>query len=125
MKTCTKCGVEKPRTEFYDHPKNKTGKQSRCKICTVLAGRESQYRIRYNMSLQDKEDMIKAQGNQCAICGYYFQKGKEKHVHVDHCHDTLKVRGILCSYCNTGIGLLKNSPEIMQNAIKYIQNSLK
>lgn len=77
------------------------------------------------MSIQDKEDMIKAQNNQCAICGYFFEKGKEKHVHVDHCHDTLKVRGILCTYCNTGIGFLKNSPDIMENAIKYIKNSLK
>lgn len=56
------------------------------------------------------------QDNRCAICG-----DKTKLV-VDHCHVTDQVRGMLCSKCNTGIGLLKNSSEILIRASNYVIN---
>lgn len=41
--------------------------------------------------------------------------------HLDHCHDTLKIRGILCVRCNQGIGCMQEDIEIMNNAIKYLE----
>lgn len=69
--------------------------------------------------------MLKNQGGVCAICGKpetsTHKSGTMKSLAVDHCHATGKVRGLLCSACNHGIGHLKDSKEIMRAAIKYIE----
>lgn len=53
-------------------------------------------------------------GRKCCICGV------RKKLHIDHNHDTGKIRGVLCSQCNTGIGMLKESPAILGSAIQYL-----
>ena len=119
MKSCIKCGESKPLSEFYKHPYKKDGKQSHCKTCMIETTSTRQYRVKYNMTREDRDSMIKSQNYQCAICGYFFKS--EKHTHIDHCHTTGKIRGILCSYCNMAIGLLKDSTEIIENAAKYLK----
>ena len=57
----------------------------------------------------------------CAICGNEGN-GKWKKLCVDHCHTNLKVRGLLCNKCNTGIGYFKDSPELLNKAIQYIES---
>lgn len=65
------------------------------------------------------EEMLKAQGGVCAICFHVSEDGRQ--LCVDHCHKTGKIRGLLCSACNTGIGLMKDDVSLMENAIKYLQ----
>jgi len=64
------------------------------------------------------------QGGKCSICGSImenvFNKVTGKRVAVDHCHDTLAVRGLLCTSCNSAIGLLKEDTKILTAAITYI-----
>lgn len=55
----------------------------------------------------------------CAIC----HKPEDIKLAVDHCHDTGKIRGLLCKRCNMGIGLLGDSPEITLNATLYLQRA--
>ena len=119
MKTCIKCGETKPLSEFYKHATNRSGKQSHCKTCMIESAGTRQYRVKYNMTREDRQNLIDQQNGQCAICGYFFKS--EKHTHIDHCHTTNKIRGILCSYCNVALGLLKDSPEILESAIKYLK----
>jgi hypothetical protein len=61
------------------------------------------------------------QGSKCAICG-----GVEiKHVYgwpTDHCHSTGDIRGILCTSCNSGLGLFKDDIKRLQAAIAYLKN---
>ena len=64
-----------------------------------------------------KEQLL-SYGNKCKLCG--LQPETVMDLHVDHDHKTGKVRGLLCNNCNTGIGLLKESPDILRNAIKYL-----
>jgi uncharacterized Zn finger protein (UPF0148 family) len=85
-------------------------------------------RTKYNLTLEQFDSMFKKQNGKCAICGFQFvdwktptTKGK-KDIHVDHNHSTNKVRGLLCSRCNVGIGLLKENISILQSAIKYLSN---
>ena len=59
--------------------------------------------------------MAQEQNNVCLICK------QEKKLVVDHCHDTGTVRGLLCSECNTSIGLLKETPQYFVNAIQYLE----
>ncbi|MFI2736126.1 endonuclease VII domain-containing protein [Streptomyces sp. NPDC018711] len=61
--------------------------------------------------------MIRAQGGLCIICL------RAPAVHVDHCHKTGRVRGVLCFNCNTGIGLLKERPDRIRRAIRYLEGT--
>lgn len=53
----------------------------------------------------------------CAICKRSFENVK---VYVDHCHTTLRVRGLLCPRCNSGLGMFRDSSEFLQRAIDYV-----
>jgi hypothetical protein len=62
--------------------------------------------------------MILSQDNKCNICKNKFVDKKK--IHIDHDHESKKVRGLLCINCNIGIGMLKDSQEILQSAINYL-----
>lgn len=65
--------------------------------------------------------LIDKQGNACAICRAAFILGVLKDVHIDHCHRTGVVRGLLCSRCNLGIGLFKDDHERLSAAAEYVK----
>lgn len=86
--------------------------------------REIQYKRRYGITIEQFDEMVRSQGNRCAICSDEFKpKRKNMTIHVDHCHETMKVRGLLCSRCNVGIGLLNDSIERLKIAIEYLSNA--
>ncbi len=74
---------------------------------------------KYNMTLADFDRMLESQGGACAICGTTESIGRGR-LHVDHNHNTGKVRGLLCSNCNCGIGYLKESVGMLSKAIQYL-----
>ena len=71
----------------------------------------------YGITLEEKREMIAEQKGLCAICARELVK---KLTHVDHCHKTGVIRGILCNNCNTGIGMLKDDPKLLRAAIEYL-----
>jgi len=78
----------------------------------------------YNLTKEDYEKLLLKQNNQCAICkNEKSQTSKTEWLFVDHCHETGKIRGLLCNQCNIGIGSFKDNISLMENAIKYILNS--
>lgn len=81
----------------------------------------------YGISLAEYADIAAKQNNKCAICfnpETQFRGNRLRALAVDHCHTTGKVRGLLCSDCNTGIGKLKDDPKILQSAIRYLEKHL-
>ena len=74
-----------------------------------------------DMTLQDYADLLEYQGGGCAICGVKEDQSYD-HMPVDHCSKTGKVRGILCSHCNRGIGLFEHNADMMNDAIEYMKN---
>lgn len=83
-----------------------------------------QYKRRYGITVEQFDAMVKAQGGRCAICAETFKPKRRKlAIHVDHCHDSLKVRGLLCARCNVGIGLLNDSIERLKIAIDYLSRA--
>ena len=66
------------------------------------------------------EKRLKEQDNKCAICK--TSDPGETNWHADHCHDTGQQRGILCKKCNTGIGMLNDSIELVESALKYLNH---
>jgi hypothetical protein len=62
--------------------------------------------------------MLADQDGRCAIC---YTEANGRMWHIDHCHDTGKVRGILCDICNRGIGNLKDDPKLLRQAAEYLE----
>lgn len=71
-------------------------------------------------------EMLNNQKHVCAICKnpetvLWKKRNEIKPLCIDHCHNTGKIRGLLCSRCNSAIGLIKDSTEILQSAIEYLK----
>jgi len=71
---------------------------------------------KYNMTLEQYKALAKKQNNRCAIC---YNDGVV--LNVDHCHDTGKVRGLLCSSCNRGLGFLGDTVKGVKRALDYLK----
>lgn len=81
------------------------------------------YRMKhsYGLSREEYEKMVIDQNNSCAICSDSF---KEKiKPFVDHDHVTKKVRGLVCTHCNRGLGAFKDDPTNLSRAIVYLMKS--
>ena len=79
----------------------------------------------FGITLEDYNNMLKAQNNVCAICSkpettYDSKHKKVRSLSVDHCHTTGKVRGLLCAHCNHAIGKFNDDISLIQNAINYL-----
>lgn len=78
----------------------------------------------YGLTVAGYDQMADLQGNTCAICGrpetMPSVSGEAKRLAVDHCHQSGKVRGLLCSDCNTALGLLQDDPRVILRAADYL-----
>jgi nitrate/TMAO reductase-like tetraheme cytochrome c subunit len=77
---------------------------------------------RYGITYEQYMDMVKQQKNKCKICKRHRSTFKNT-LNVDHDHITGKVRGLLCTSCNRGIGYLADSIKLLKEAIIYLQES--
>lgn len=75
------------------------------------------YGISYDAYLHMKHQ----QDDRCVICGTHHDDSPKGLV-VDHCHETGKVRRLLCSHCNTGLGHFKDNPELLKKAAEYLED---
>jgi hypothetical protein len=80
--------------------------------------RGTQFKRKYGISVSDYDRMFLQQSGLCAICSSQSNDGRR--LHVDHCHDTGKVRGLLCNRCNKGLGLFRDDPDLLSIAAGYI-----
>lgn len=80
--------------------------------------RNSAFKQKYGITLEERDAMLEAQDGRCAICGT-DQPGK-RGFFVDHNHATGKVRALLCHRCNSGLGYLQESVSFLQKAIEYL-----
>lgn len=80
---------------------------------------------KYGITLVQYKDMLKAQDEKCAICK--TDKADKRNVYrkfsVDHSHVTGAIRGLLCSACNTGIGLFTDDITKLKSAIAYLERN--
>ena len=83
--------------------------------------RKSYYlKFTYGISLDQFNSLLTKQNNCCAICNRVSPTGYNWH--VDHCHKTGRIRGILCSKCNQGLGMFEENIISIKKAIEYLDN---
>ncbi len=82
----------------------------------VARFREKRHMLMYGLTAEDYQRLLAAQNGACAVCN----EKSERRLCVDHCHATGEVRGLLCSNCNTAIGLLDDDPDRMLAAALYV-----
>lgn len=75
----------------------------------------------YGITLDQYKNLVSAQGNECAICKIAFSDVLSGH--VDHCHTTGTIRGVLCGKCNAAIGLFSDNTAFLQSAIYYLESN--
>jgi hypothetical protein len=78
---------------------------------------------KFGITLEEYDRRLEEQNFGCAICGQpetSTYKGTVRRLAVDHDHETGEIRGLLCGSCNSGIGLLKEDPEILLAAVDYL-----
>ena len=148
-KICSKCKTYKKRGCFYKDKSKRFEISSRCKECIkkysvrpknhkeTIRERSKRWRKdnkelytnavtnstlkkKYGITLDDYNLMYKEQKGVCAICDLEELSGKR--LAVDHCHETGKVRGLLCFACNTSLGKFNDSISTLESAINYLKN---
>lgn len=78
----------------------------------------------YGISKEDFFSLLEKQDNKCALCGKTFVSLFGRDLCIDHCHDTNKIRGLLCMPCNVGLGMLGDNEEGLMKALEYIRGEL-
>lgn len=125
--SCVSCNTKRNLHKLYNkelmapyRTKEKSSKKLKTWRVKNPEKLEEQYHrkrlAKYNITQETFDNMLLTQEGKCAICADTLT---EKFT-VDHNHDTGKVRGLLCYKCNSGIGLLKDSVELLSLAIKYL-----
>lgn len=136
-KRCSVCRDYKPFDSFYkDCNKNSsTGLRPECIPCRQKREHGYYYadksktrrRIRkylYGISNEEFEQMWSQQSGKCDMCKAEMTKEyghKRNTCHIDHCHSTGKVRGLLCLQCNSLLGMARDNKSILLNAINYLE----
>lgn len=117
----------------HGHVSKRYTSNSVCYECSLTVfkekrrGKERQYSIsKYGITPDQYDKMLIAQNGVCKICKQPEQsmngaKTKLKLLAIDHCHDTTKVRALLCSRCNIGIGCFKHDPDLLKKAALYCE----
>lgn len=148
-KLCSKCKITQVITEFNKSSKTKDGFYPMCNSCSKKAKQQSRIKnpvtkeqriayvnsykkqhesrrknyekrrnlVQFGITEQEYNLRFKEQNGVCAICK---NVSANKLLAVDHCHITMEVRGLLCSNCNTALGLFKDSIENLLIAIDYL-----
>ena len=100
------------------HPSSASdGLATLCKSCKAVKGRVGHLKRHYGLTEAERDEMVASQTGLCVICP------KVPAVHVDHCHKTGRVRGVLCFNCNSAIGKLGDDPDAVRRAAVYLEGN--
>ncbi len=125
---CNSCNEVLLVSEFHIKKDIKHNKHYRfnspCKICAnvnrdVNYHKAYQRKRNYNLTTEEYDVKLHFQNYSCAICNIH-RDDYSKDFAVDHCHETGKVRALLCNNCNVGLGFFKDSSSIIKKAIAYL-----
>ena len=146
---CYKCLKEKIEFEFYKRTNRPRGREYHCKTCqnkltkeynkkhpekvkiwnknrdkspkTIATNKDRLFRFNFGITLKEYYKILDSQNSVCAICKKKEMTTKKKMLGIDHNHNTGKIRGLLCSKCNSLLGFSNDNINILNNAKKYLK----
>lgn len=144
---CIRCHVRKALSGFHRDRHDEHGRSRRCKLCANTASNKYYHDVRsgfrkrgrqisaverayfrrrnlrrHGITPEQWDALFASQGGACASCrGVFPPSENNRDRHTDHDHETGRVRGILCSRCNTGIGLASEDPERLRMMARYLE----
>lgn len=95
-----------------------------CDNCAEVGHDRRRMEKAYGMTLEEYAKLVEDHAGNCAICGgqgFELVPGQKNLLVIDHCHSTLKVRGLLCHNCNRALGLFQDNVESLKKAIEYLE----
>lgn len=113
------------------HPDRRHAGRGMCEGCWTRSYRDRdrdgdrvkrkdyQLRATYGITLEQFNALFEAQGSACALCKKGVEAERDRH--VDHCHETGNIRGVLCFTCNKALGALGDTPESIRAALEYVE----
>ncbi|MBZ6103812.1 endonuclease VII domain-containing protein [Streptomyces olivaceus] len=116
-KLCRSCGEVKPHSEWHRNATASDGLSTRCKACRAVEGRAGHLKRQYGITEMERDALVASQGGACCICL------AAPAAHVDHCHETGRVRGVLCFSCNAALGQFKDRPDAIRRAAAYVEGN--
>lgn len=137
MRLCSSCKELRPNTAFLVRYNRKRGKlyPTACDVCRRQARkryrasnprviksveRASKLKQRYGLTPEGYKHLLCSQDSKCAICRSANPGGTKRNFHVDHCHVTKRVRGLLCDKCNRGLGFFNDDVNVLARAVDYM-----
>ena len=117
---CAKCTLVRSHRWMRSHPDDFKTCSGRSKRKNVESVRASNRKRMYGLDRPAYQTMLDSQSGACAICRSLPGTGSHECLHVDHCHVSGAVRGLLCGRCNRGIGCFLDNPEYLSSAILYL-----
>lgn len=130
MKKCCTCQQLKTKDSFSRNKAKYDGLAQACKACDKIhhaSQREKgitrwhDLKKKFGILKEEYLTLLETQNYKCVLCGKAHSEEKGKRLFVDHCHDTEKIRGLLCSSCNLGLGHFKDNTETLVKAIDYLK----
>lgn len=114
---------ERRRLKYKENPEYRESQKTAAKeyYANNPIVRKNQRLRKYNITADDFEKMMQRQDGKCAICGYSNTDNMNYFPVIDHCHTHKHIRGILCMNCNMGLGKFKDDPQLLLNAINYLE----
>jgi hypothetical protein len=124
-RNCTVCGVFKEANHYTLEQDSRAFKgvamRSQCKPCREHIKWKTFIKRTYGIDADIYYEMLESQNYKCAICGTEGNNSINKtKMFIDHCHDSGKVRGLLCSKCNMALGNFNDDIQTLKNAIAYL-----
>jgi Recombination endonuclease VII len=132
IRVCCTCKLPKDIKEDYysvsmrrcKECERKRKKEERKRRSHHITDRRKWLKKNYNITQEIYDEMYKNQNEVCAICNEKeinsYIKGR---LSIDHCHSTMKIRGLLCRNCNLALGHFKDSPVLLLKAIEYLNEN--
>ena len=94
------------------------------KTWTDEKSRDYLLHYKYGINQADYDRMLIEQNGSCAICRTTKSGSRLKVFCVDHCHNTDKVRGLLCTHCNMAIGQMNDDADRLRSAAAYLDRQI-
>ncbi|MFH8563448.1 endonuclease VII domain-containing protein [Streptomyces sp. NPDC017988] len=116
-KRCPQCCEVKPHSDWERSKSSSDGWASYCRECRAERNRVGYFQRKYGLTPAELEELIASQHGVCCICLAALAE------HVDHCHETGKVRGVLCFSCNAALGQFKDRPDAIRRAAAYVEGN--